>query len=69
MSLYLLIEHRNTKTYGRVEVELHNFLIVAIDADEWTDSQPKCFIPRERAFAPIRNRVKPRASLDAREKK
>ena len=36
--------------YGRVEVLLHNFLKVATDSDEWTHSQPKCFIPRERAF-------------------
>ena len=28
----------------------YSFLLVEIDADEWTHSQPKCFIPRERAF-------------------
>jgi hypothetical protein len=50
LSLYLLIKHCTTKTYGRVEVQLHNFLIVAINADEWTHSQPKYFIPRERAL-------------------
>jgi len=38
------------KDKWEVKVQLHNFLIVAIDADEWTHSQPKCFILRERAL-------------------
>jgi hypothetical protein len=69
LSLYLLIKHLNTKTYRRVEVQLHNFLIVEIDSDECTHSHPKFLIPRERAFVLIGNGVKPRDCLDATEKR
>jgi hypothetical protein len=36
--------------YERVEVQLHTFLTVTNDAEEWTLSHPKCFIPKERAI-------------------
>jgi hypothetical protein len=38
------------KTYVRVEVQLHTFLKVAIDAEERTLSHPKCSISREGAI-------------------
>jgi hypothetical protein len=33
--IYFLIKHHTTKTFGKVEVQLHVFLISALDGREW----------------------------------
>jgi hypothetical protein len=37
------------KTYGRMEVQLHAFLTLALDGGMWLVSHPGCFTPGERA--------------------
>jgi hypothetical protein len=49
MSLFL-IQHHETKAYGRVEVWLYAFLISALIADDCSSSRLGRFIPRERAL-------------------
>jgi hypothetical protein len=44
-----LIKHRAMKTYGRVEVQLHAFLISSLNRGEWRASRPGRLTPVERA--------------------
>jgi hypothetical protein len=50
-----------------VELQLHGFLISALDGSEWSDSRPGRFIPRENVPDThwIGGWVVPRADLDA----
>jgi hypothetical protein len=56
LSLYL-IKHYAMKTYGRVKVQLHDFLTSALDGGELSASRPGCFTLRGKS---------PRYPLDRR---
>jgi hypothetical protein len=60
-----------TKMYGGAEVQLHAFLISALDEVEWSASRPGRFTPRERATGThwIGGWVSLRVGLDAVTKK
>jgi hypothetical protein len=55
------------KTNEGVEVQLHEFLILAVDGGECSTSRPSRFTPRVKAPGAhwIEGRVGPRAFLDA----
>lgn len=40
------IKDHAMKTYRRIKVQLHVFLILALDRVEWLASSPSCFSPR-----------------------
>jgi hypothetical protein len=42
------------KTYGEAEIQLHEFLISALDGGEWLASRPELFTSGERAPVSIR---------------
>jgi hypothetical protein len=42
-----LIKHLIMKVYGKMEVWLHVFLILALDEVEWSAWNPRCFTPWE----------------------
>jgi len=48
LHLCFLTEHHALKAYWVVEVQLHTFLTLALDRDEWSTSHPGHFTPRER---------------------
>jgi hypothetical protein len=62
-----LTKHHATKTYGWMEIQLHAFLTLALDGDEWLASQPGRLNPRERAPGAhwIGGWLDPRVGLDA----
>jgi hypothetical protein len=59
-----LTKHYDTKTYGGVGVQLHNFLISVLVGGEWSASHPCRFNPGERAplYSLDRSPVQPAAS-------
>jgi hypothetical protein len=52
LSLCLTTYHA-MKTYGKVEVYLHEFSTSALDGGEWLAPRPGHFTPGERAPVPI----------------
>jgi hypothetical protein len=61
-----LSKHSAIKMYGGVEVQLHVFLTLVLDEDEWSASHPSHFTPGERMPGShvIGGLVGPRANLD-----
>jgi hypothetical protein len=57
--------------HGRVEIQSHAFVILALNVSEWSAPRPDCIIPRK--WAPITHClegcVAPTAGLDVLEKK
>jgi hypothetical protein len=43
-----LTKHHTMKTYGGAEAQLHAFLTLELDGDEWSVSCTGCFTPKER---------------------
>jgi hypothetical protein len=46
---YSILKYHAMKTRGGVEIQLHEFLISALDGGEWSASHPGRFTPGERA--------------------
>jgi hypothetical protein len=58
------------KAYGRVDIQTHVFLTLALDGGKWSASRPGYFSSGERASGThwIGGGVDPRAGLDDMEK-
>jgi hypothetical protein len=61
-----LIKHHAMKTYVKVEVLLHSFLISALDVGELSISRPGRFTPRENPQYPLDKRLGRTCSLSGR---
>jgi hypothetical protein len=49
--------HHTLKMYGKVEVQLHMFLTLALDGGEWSASCPCFFIPGKESWYPTDRRL------------
>jgi len=48
-----LTKYLAVKTYGRVEVQFHSFLNLALDGSEWSASRRGYFTPRNEHPVPV----------------
>ena len=57
------IKYHTKKVYGKLEIQLHTLLSLALDGGEWSPKCPGCFTPEE-STGRIWGSVGSRASLD-----
>jgi hypothetical protein len=64
---YINTIYHTVKKYEEVKVQLHAFLTLALDGDEWSASPPIHFTPREKDPGThwTRGRLGSRASMNA----
>jgi len=58
-----LIKYHTMKTYGGVEVQLHSFITLALDGDEWSAWCPNHFTLQKRSWYPFHRRLAGHQSL------